>query len=246
MEDRSIVIFDCETTGTDTNTDRIVSIALMKADKDLNRLTDTFVQLFNPGIPIPKGASDIHGITDDMVKNMPLFKDKALGIAKFIGDSDLGTFNGNRFDIPLIIREFADAGIQFSVKDRRLLDAYSVFAEKEKRDLTAAVKFYCNKEMEGAHEARADVDATFEVLKGQIEKYDDVNNIDDIDILSGSETRVDTGGFMERTEEGIVFKIGKHKGKLVTKAHQEDSSYFTWLFKTANIETRDIITEILK
>lgn len=242
---KDIVIFDCETTGTDTNNDRIVQIAMMKCTHDFQRKTPTFSQIFNPEMPIPTGASEIHGITDDMVKDAPLFRDKAEGMAKFIGDCDLAGFNSNKFDVPLLITEFARCGIELSVEGRRLLDSCTIFHEKEKRDLTAALKFYCNKEMENAHTANADVDATFEIFKGQIERYDDINNVDDINIWSGSEKRVDIAGFLCREEGQVLFAVGKHKGKLVSVALKNDQSYLNWLRKNSPKDTIDIIDRIM-
>lgn len=245
MENKDIVIFDIESTGIDTNTDRIVELAMMKCTHDFVRKTDTFTQRFNPEMPISKGASDVHGITNEMVKDAPLLKDKAAQIVKFIGNCDLGTFNGNKFDIPMFMSEMARCGVSFSVEGRRLLDFYKVFAEKEKRDLTAALKFYCNKEMEDAHAAHADVDATFEIARGQIEMYDDVNSADDINILSGSESRVDIAGFMERIDGQVVFAVGKHKGTPVQQAHSVDPGYFNWLNKNSPQDTRNIVAMIL-
>lgn len=246
MENRDIVFFDLETTGVEVKSAKIVQMAIMKADHNLNRLTETFSMIFDPEAPIPKQASDVHGITDEMVKGQPTFKQKAAQLYKFIGNCHFGTYNGNKFDIPILIREFSEAGVQLDLDGRMLLDSCSVFMEKEKRDLTAALKFYCGKELEGAHEAGADVDATFEVMKGQMERYDDVSSVSDINTLSGAESRVDVAGFLEKDEEGnVVFKVGKHKGTKVVDAYATDQGYFRWLYKEAPLQTQNIITELL-
>lgn len=242
MDQRDIVIFDIESTGIDVNSDRIVELAMMKCTYDFKRKTETFRQRFNPEMPISPGASEVHKITDEMVKDEPLLKDKASKIVAFIGECNLGTFNGNKFDIPMFIAEMSRCGIHFSVKGRKLLDFYKVFAEKEKRDLTAALLFYCNKVMEDAHEAGADVDATFEIAKGQMDMYDDLNTIEDIDVLSGGENRVDVAGFMEKVDGVIVFAVGKHKGTSVQEAYKTDPGYFKWLDKNSPKDTRDIVS----
>ena len=161
---RSIAFIDLETTGTNLATDRIVEIAIVKVGTD--GICQSKRKLINPQMPIPKGSTDIHGITDEMVKDAPTFKQVANEIKQFIEHCDIGGYNSNRFDIPLLVEEFLRAGMEFSVDGRKLIDVQRVFHMMEQRTLSAAYKFYCQKTLEGAHGAEADATATWEILAG--------------------------------------------------------------------------------
>ena len=164
-----LVFFDLETTGINISQDRIVELAFLKVMP--NGETEKKVHLVNPTVPIPEEVSMIHGIRDEDVADKPTFKELAKNLAKFLEGCDLGGFNVVRFDVPLLVEEFLRAGIDFEVSQRKLIDAQKIFFLMEQRTLTAAYKFYCNKELEGAHGAEADNDATFEVFKAQLERY---------------------------------------------------------------------------
>lgn len=154
---RPIAFIDLETTGTNLATDRIVEIAIVKVNTDGSRLTKR--RLINPQMPIPKGSSDVHGITDDMVKDAPSFRQVANEIKQFIEHCDIGGYNSNRFDIPLLVEEFLRTGLEFSVDGRKLIDVQRVFHLMEQRTLSAAYKFYCQKVLDGAHGAEVDASA---------------------------------------------------------------------------------------
>ena len=159
---RPIAFIDLETTGVNISNDRIVEIAIVKILPDGTRQVKR--KLINPLIPIPSGASDVHGITDDMVKDAPSFKQVANEIKQFMDNCDMGGYNSNRFDVPMLIEEFLRAGVSFSVDGRKLVDVQKVFHMMEQRTLGAAYKFYCNKVLDGAHSAEVDATATWEVL----------------------------------------------------------------------------------
>src|SRR5215212_5560306 len=171
---RPLAFIDLETTGTNLACDRIIEIAVVKLNVDGTRLVKR--KLINPEIPIPAGSSDVHGITDDMVKEAPVFKQVANEIKQFIDNSDLGGYNSNRFDIPMLVEEFLRAGLEFDITTRKLLDVQKIFHQMEQRTLGAAYKFYCNKTLEGAHSAEVDAAATSEVLDAQLERYPQLGN----------------------------------------------------------------------
>jgi len=187
--------------------------------------------LVNPEIKIPDEVVAIHGISNEKVQDSPTFKDLAKEIHLLIKDSDLGGFNSNRFDIPLLAEEMIRADIDFSLKGNKCVDVQNIFHKKEQRNLSAAYEFYCNKELIGAHSAESDTKATYEILKAQVEKYDDLEN--NISFLSNFSTRskfADLAGFIvfnEKNQE--CFSFGKHKGKLVLDILKTDSGYFNWL-----------------
>ena len=213
---RPLVFIDLETTGMNLSTDRIVEIAIIKVFPDG---TKTIKQkLLNPQMPIPKSSSDIHGITDDKVKDAPTFKQVANELKQFIDDADFSGYNSNRFDIPLLMEEFLRAGLEIDMTNRRLVDVQHIFHMMEKRTLGAAYKFYCEKELEDAHSAEADASATWEILQAQITRYQHLGNtLDTILQFTGEEKIVD---FARRfvMDNGIeVFNFGKHKGRPVSE-----------------------------
>lgn len=242
---RPIAFVDLETTGISITNDRIVEIAIVKVSPDGSSLAKR--KLINPLIPIPKNSSDIHGITDEMVKDAPSFKQVANEIKQFIDNCDLGGYNSNRFDIPMLIEEFLRAGIEFSTEGRKMLDVQKVFHMMEQRTLSAAYKFYCSKTLEGAHGAEADATATWEVLEAQVERYPQMGNtVDSIVKFTGEDDIVD---FARRfiKEDGIeIFNFGKHKGKPVTQVLKEEPQYYDWMMKgDFAMNTKQKLTEIL-
>src|SRR5699024_9550619 len=167
---RPIAFFDIESTGVNVSSDRIVEIAIIKVNPDQSE--EVLIKRINPGIPIPLESSLIHGIYDEDIKDEPSFKEVATEVAAFLGDSDLAGYNSNKFDVPLLMEEFLRAGVEFDIEGRSLVDVQNIFHLMEQRTLKAAYKFYCEKDLKNAHSAEADVRATYEVLKAQIEKYD--------------------------------------------------------------------------
>lgn len=242
---KPICFFDLETTGLNVGKDRIVEISVLKVFPNGNKESKTL--RVNPEILISKEAEAIHGISNEDVANEPTFKEIAPQIWEMIKDSDLAGYNSNRFDVPLLAEEFLRAGMEFDVDKHRLVDVQVVFYKKEPRDLTSAYKFYCDKSLENAHSAAADVEATYEVLKAQIEKYDDLEN--DIKFLSEFTTQrqtADLAGFIGYNEKGDeIFNFGKHKGKKVTEVFDTDPGYYSWI-QNADfpLYTKRVLTKI--
>lgn len=228
---RPIAFIDLETTGVSVGSDRIVEISILKLLPDNTTQVHTF--RINPGMPIPAEASAIHGIYDKDVAECPTFKEEALAIANILEQCDLAGYNSNRFDIPLLVEEFMRAEVDFNVQDRKLVDVQNIFHKLEQRTLSAAYKFYCNKTLENAHSAEADVRATFEVLLAQIEKYEDLQNtVAFLHTFSGSSDFVDLAGRIVRNKNGVeVFNFGKHKGKPVAQVFKEEPSYYNWMME---------------
>ena len=220
---RPICFFDLETTGTDVVNDRIVEIAILKVYPNGNKESKTW--LVNPQMPIPPSATAVHGITDEKVANEPSFKELSKQVHSMVKDSDLAGFNSDRFDIPLLAEEMLRAEIDFDMRNRVSVDVQTIFHKMEKRTLAAAYKFYCNKELVDAHSAEADTMATYEVLKSQLERYDELEN--DVKFLADFTTRkqsVDFAGFIVMNEnDEEVFSFGKHKGKRVEDILEEDT-----------------------
>jgi DNA polymerase-3 subunit epsilon len=242
---RPICFLDLETTGINVSTDKIVEIAIVKISPDGSQVIKR--KLINPEMPIPKSASDIHGISDEMVKDAPTFKSVANEIKQFIEGADLAGYNSNRFDIPMLNEEFLRAGVSVDVESRKLLDVQKVFHMMEQRTLTAAYKFYCQKNLDDAHSAEADAVATWEVLEAQLLKYPQIGNtVEAIVKFTGEDQIVD---FARRfvIENGVeVFNFGKHKGKPVTQVLKEEPQYYDWMMKgDFALHTKQKLTEIL-
>jgi len=242
---RPIAFIDLETTGVHISNDRIVEIAIVKIFTDGTNQVKR--KLINPLMPIPACSSAIHGITDEMVKDAPSFKQVANELKQFIENCDLGGYNSNRFDVPMLIEEFLRAGIEFTTDDRKLVDVQKVFHLMEQRTLTAAYKFYCNKTLDGAHGAEVDATATWEVLEAQLERYPQIGNtVENIVKFTGEDDIVD---FARRfvKENGIeIFNFGKHKGKPVTKVLKEEPQYYDWMMKgDFSMNTKQKLTDIL-
>ncbi|QOW08929.1 3'-5' exonuclease [Kaistella flava (ex Peng et al. 2021)] len=226
---KPLCIFDLETTGIQVAKDRIVEISILKVNPDSSRESKTW--LVNPGMPIPPETSAIHGITDERVKDAPTFKEIASKVMDMISGTDLGGFNSNRFDVPLLAEELLRAGFDFDLSKFKLVDAQTIFHKMEPRNLTAAYQFYCKKELVNAHSAEADVLATFEVLDAQVGHYDELpNDIASLSEISSHHKFADLAGFIAfDKEEKEIFTFGKYKGQKVKEVFQKDLGYYGWI-----------------
>ena len=242
---KPLCFFDLETTGINITNDRIVEISILKVYPNGNKESKTW--LVNPEMPIPAEVSAIHGITDDKVANEPTFKQLATEINNMIKDADLAGFNSNRFDIPLLAEEMLRADMDFDMKSRLAIDVQTIFHKMEQRTLSAAYKFYCDKNLENAHTAAADTLATYEVLEAQVERYEDLeNNAKFLAEFSSRKRFADFAGFIAFNKEGQeVFSFGKHKGKLVTDVLETEPGYFGWLLNADfPLYTKKVLTAI--
>ena len=240
-----LVFFDLETTGTNIVSDRIVEISYLKIS--INGEEESKTRLINPEIPIPPQATIIHGITDEDVKDSPTFKMIAKSLAAQIEGCDLAGYNSNRFDIPLLAEEFLRAGVDIDLMRRKFVDIQTIFHKKEQRTLSAAYKFYCNKDLENAHSAAVDTKATYEILQAQLDFYPDLKN--DINFLSeysSFNNQVDFAGriiYNEQKQEVINF--GKYKGRLVEDVFREDTGYYSWIMQgDFALHTKKVFTAI--
>lgn len=226
---KPLCIFDLETTGTNVSKDRIVEICILKVNPDASRESKTW--LVNPEMPIPEGASLVHGIYDKDVENAPTFKEIAPKIMEMLAGADLGGFNSNRFDVPLLAEELLRAGVDFDLSKIKLIDAQVIFHKMEPRNLSAAYQFYCNKNLENAHSAEADTLATFEILDAQVGRYDELpNEINALSEFSYHNKFADLAGFIAFDDEGQeIFTFGKYKGERVKVVFQKDIGYFGWI-----------------
>lgn len=241
---KPLVFLDLETTGLSFTQDRIVEIAMLKISVDGTRLMKR--KLINPEMPIPKEVSEIHGITDEMVKDAPTFKQAANEIRQFMEGADLGGYNSNKFDWPLLVEEFLRSGLTFETDGRKLVDVQKIYHMMEPRNLSAAYKFYCDKDLENAHSAESDVNATWEVFLAQIDKYNNLgNSIESVLKVIGEEQIVDFARRMVMENGREVFNFGKHKGKLVEDVLKNEPSYYDWMMKNDfALHTKQKLTEI--
>ncbi len=240
-----IVFFDLETTGVNITSDRIVEISYLKVFPNGNEVSRTM--RINPEMHIPEQASEVHGIYDDDVKDCPTFKQVAKDVAHDFEGADIAGFNSNRFDVPLLAEEFLRAGVDLDMTRRKFIDVQVIFHKMEQRTLSAAVKFYCGKELEGAHSADADTRATYEVLQAQLDRYDELQN--DIAWLSefSSHTRnVDFAGRIVYDDKGVeVFNFGKYKGIPVVEVLRRDPGYYSWIMQgDFSLNTKQVLTRI--
>jgi len=242
---RPVAFIDLETTGTNLATDKIVEIAIVKVAVDGTRLTKR--RIINPQMPIPKASSDVHGITDEMVKDAPSFKQVANEIKQFIENCDIGGYNSNRFDIPMLVEEFLRAGLEFTVDGRKLIDVQRVFHLMEQRTLSAAYKFYCQKTLEGAHGAEVDAAATWEILEAQIERYPEIGvTLESICSFCGEDDLVDFARRFIKVDCKEVFNFGKHKGRCVEDVLKAEPQYYDWMMKgDFPLHTKHKLTEIM-
>ncbi|MEO8853325.1 MAG: 3'-5' exonuclease [Ginsengibacter sp.] len=242
---RPIVFIDLETTGTNIATDRIVEIAIVKIMPDKTKHIKH--KLINPQIPIPKVTSEIHGITDEKVKDAPTFKQVANELKQFIDNADLSGYNSNRFDIPLLMEEFLRSGIILEMNNRRMLDVQTIFHMMEKRTLGAAYKFYCEKELIDAHSAEADASATWEILEAQLVRYGHLGEtVETVLQFTGEEKYVDFARRFVLDNDVEVFNFGKHKGRSVEDVLRAEPQYYDWMMKgDFPLHTKQKLTEIL-
>jgi DNA polymerase-3 subunit epsilon len=226
---KPIVFFDLETTGINIAIDKVVEISILKVFPNGNKESKTW--LVNPEMEIPKESSDIHGITNEKVVTEPTFKELAPKINEMIADSDLAGFNSNRFDIPLLAEELMRAGIDFDMKNRKAIDVQVIFHKKEQRTLSAGYQFYCGKELEGAHGAEADTNATYEILLAQLDKYEDIgNSVESLSTFSSHGKRADFAGFiLMNDKDQEIFSFGKYKGRTVEDVFKENPGYNNWI-----------------
>jgi DNA polymerase-3 subunit epsilon len=241
---RPLAFFDLEATGTNVGSDRIVEISVIKLHPDGTEDVRTF--RINPGIPIPLESSLIHGIYDEHIKDEPPFGDLARALAEFIDLIDLAGYYSNKFDIAMLMEEFLRAGVPFDLDNRHFVDVQNIFHQMEQRTLSAAYRFYCDKQIENAHSAEADTRATMEVLHAQIARYENiewadkkgnrsvpvVNDIEALHKFTNLSRPVDFAGRMVYNEQGEeTFNFGKHKGKAVEEVFNIEPSYYSWMMQ---------------
>lgn len=242
---RPICFFDLETTGTNIAKDRIVEIAILKVYPNGNKESKTW--LVNPGVTIPEPVIAIHGITNEKVANEPSFKELSKEIYAMLKDCDLGGFNSDRFDIPLLAEEMLRADVDFDMKNTVAIDVQTIFHKMEKRTLGAAYKFYCDKDLTNAHSAEADTNATYEVLLSQLERYPELeNNVKKLAEFSTHKKFVDFAGFIALDEnEEAIFTFGKHKGKKVLEVLDSEPGYFGWILNADfPLYTKKVLTQL--
>ncbi len=229
-----LCVFDIESTGLDVSLDRIVEISILKIDPK-GKETHLTMRI-NPEMEISEESSEIHGITQEDIKDEPTFKEVADQIATFIGNADLAGFNSNNFDIPMLAEEFLRVDYDFDMRARKFIDVQNIFHKMEQRTLVAAYKFYCEKDLVNAHSAEADVIATYEVLKAQVERYEELEN--DIEFLAEFSTHnkfkiIDFAGRLAENEAGKpVYNFGKHKGKTIEEVDKNEPGYYGWMMNS--------------
>lgn len=242
---KPIAFFDIESTGINVAQDRIVELSIIKIHP--NGEEETKTMRVNPTIPIPAQSTAIHGISDEDVKDEPTFVQLGKSIAQFIEGCDLGGYNSNKFDVPMLAEEFLRADIDFDMKKCRFIDVQVIFHKMEQRTLTAAYKFYCEKELDGAHSAEVDTRATIDVFKAQIQRYDQLeNDIESLSKFSSHNKNVDFAGRIIYNEEGAeMFNFGKHKGRTVEEVLKREPAYFNWILNgDFPLYTKKVLTAI--
>ena len=246
--ERPLVFFDLETTGTDPARDKIVEISVLRITTDGERESRT--RRVDPGRPIPSGATAVHGIRDEDVRDAPKFRQIARGLVDFLDDADLAGFNIARFDVPLLERELKEAGFDLGLSGRRLVDAMSIYHRKERRDLSAAVKFYLDREHAGAHAAEDDVLAAVDVLDAQLERYDDLpRDVAELDawIRPVPQDAVDHRGKFVWREGEVTFAFGRHHGRTLREVAKDAPDYLEWILGTDfPADARELVAGALK
>ncbi len=242
---RPLVFFDLETTGIDPAVDRIVEMCFLKLHPDGSR--EEKVRRINPTVPIPSLATAVHGITNEDVAHEPTFAQVAKSLRDWILNCDLAGYNSNRFDVPVLVEEFLRAGVDIDLSGVKLVDVQTIFHKKEQRTLSAAYKFYCDRDIENAHSAKADVEATCDVLLAQVQRYDDLRG--DVAFLSEFtklNNNVDLAGRVVLDEKGeTVFNFGKHKGRRVVDVFRAEPSFYSWMMsKDFSLDTKRVIERI--
>jgi DNA polymerase-3 subunit epsilon len=242
---RPIAFIDIETTGINVSTDRIVEISVLKIYP--NGKEEWMCSRINPEMPIPPKSIAIHGITDADVAGAPTFREIAKNLTAFLEGTDLAGYNAIKFDIPLLAEEFLRVNIDFNFRKRKYVDPQVIFHKKEQRTLSAAYQFYCGKELKNAHSSKADTEATFEVLKAQLDRYEEIeNDVEKLAEYSSFNNIADFAGRIIYDENGVeIFNFGKHKGKSVETVLKEEPSYYSWMMKgDFPLYTKKILTEI--
>ena len=240
-----LIFFDLETTGINITKDKIVEISYIKIYPNGKKETKTL--RINPDMPIPPEATAIHHITDEDVANAPTFKEVAKELANTFEGCDIAGFNSNRFDLPLLSQEFLNAGVDVDFSRRKFIDVQTIYHKMEQRNLSAAYKFYCGKDLNDAHSALADTAATYEVLKAQLDKYPSLeNSVDFLSSFSTQNKNVDLAGRIIYNDKGVeVFNFGKYKGWDVAEVLNRDPGYFTWVLGSDfTNNTKQVLTRI--
>ncbi len=240
-----LIIFDLETTGINIVSDRIVELSYLKVYPNGDQEARTMK--INPTVPIPEKVSKIHGITDQDVRDAPTFQEIARSIANIFEGCDFAGFNSNKFDIPLLAEEFIRADVDIDLMKRKFIDVQVIFHKKEQRTLQAAYKLYCNKDLKNAHSAEADTLATFEILKAQLERYEDLpTDIDELSKYSSHNRNADFAGRIIYNDDGQeVFNFGKYKGQLVEDVLRKDPAYYSWMMNSEfPLYTKKVLTSI--
>ncbi|MGD9874844.1 MAG: exonuclease domain-containing protein [Kiritimatiellia bacterium] len=230
---RPIAFFDIESTGINTLQDRVIDLAVVKLMPDGSR--ETFSWRLNPGMPIPRSSTAIHGITDADVVNSPSFRDKAAEILAFFDGCDLAGFNVLGYDIPLLQEEFKRVNMVFDMTGRNIVDGARIFHQKERRTLTAALKFYCNDEHTNAHGALADVEATIRVVEGQLDRYDDLpGSIEELSAFCNprNPNAIDAQGKIVWNDDNeAAINFGKNQGQTLRALVRNDAGFLQWILK---------------
>jgi DNA polymerase III subunit epsilon len=259
---RDLCFFDLESTGLNVVRDRILQIAIIKYFAD-GREPAELSMLVNPGIPISEEAMRVHGITPKDVANKPTFPQVARKIFDFIGNADLAGYNSNRFDVPMLMEEFDRAGIDFDIESRRIIDVQRIFYKMEPRNLRAALRFYCGRDMENAHDALADVKATVDVFAGQLKRYEGMdyedddgkvfpnpirNDIQAIFEFTMDEKILDVTQRLRLTPDGeVVFNFGKYIGRPVAQTLVEDKQYYHWILnKEFSVQVKKLVKKLVE
>jgi DNA polymerase-3 subunit epsilon len=242
---KPIVFFDLETTGTDHVHDRIVELAFIKHSP--NGSIDKYVKRVNPGMPIPPSSTAIHGITDEHVKDAPMFKHIAHELYEWIKGCDMGGYNSSKFDLPVLAEEFLRAGLHVDFTERNMVDVQQIFFKMEARTLKAAYAFYCNKDLSNAHSAEADIEATIEVLEAQLDRYPDLaNDVAGLHKFTITDEYVDYARRMVMKDGHPVFNFGKYKGRKVEEVFTQEPQYYDWMMQADfALHTKQKISEIL-
>lgn len=245
--DRPLAVFDLETTGTDPKIDRIIEISVLKLLPDGD--SDYRTRRINPGVPIPPEATAVHGISDDDVADCPTFRAIASGLTRFLDECDLAGFNIINYDLRLLVAEYTRAGLVFPIAGRKVIDACKIFHQRERRDLTAALRFYCDQEHTGAHGAAADVLATVAILDAQVARYEDLpRTVDGLHGQCNDPAALDMSGMFGRDEDGIiVFIRGKYKGRSLNDIARSKPDYLEWMQREDFFDdTKKIALEVLR
>jgi DNA polymerase-3 subunit epsilon len=260
--DRNLIFFDIESTGLNVIRDRIIQLAMIRYHKD-HSSPEERCYLINPGIPISEEAMAVHGITPQDVANQPTFLQLAREIFEFIGDADLAGYNSNRFDIPVLMEEFARAGLDFDLDGRRTVDVQRIFYKMEPRTLSAAYQFYCQKSLAKAHDALEDVRATIEVLDGQLARYENTdfipeegetlptpvrNDVQSLSEFTSDQNMLDVTQRLRYDYNGtVVFNFGKYMGRPVAEVLTQDQQYYHWMLnKEFSFQVKKIIKHLVE